>query len=237
MACSSTEGEAGYATAAATVVSLALAVVAAAAVQSSTSALRLARAELERTRIEYELSGASLRAISSAAATGGAKRLSWSFPAQSGSVRALAEPQATKLPLAKAAGSISATLFDDLRVVSPDKLRSRLQIMALNSGGELAALPDADASPQWRRCAASLISRYGQAQKAALTRTEPPQPGRAFWRAGEVWRVRVSSAGWVDDRIVRITGDPAHPAAVIERRFYRGEGEGQCDTLATTKRG
>ena len=62
----------------------------------------------------------------------------------------------------------------------------------------------------------------------------PVDQGEVSWRIGEVWRLQISGAGdgWADDRIVRFTGDPTHPAAVVERRLARGSGKaGVCDRL------
>ncbi|MFZ4608075.1 MAG: hypothetical protein ACOYM5_17665, partial [Caulobacter sp.] len=106
-------------------------------------------------------------------------------------------------------------------------IRARLRALAL-SGADASEIPRLAAAPLWRACAPSLMSPYGQATALSLPASAQPAPGRFAWRAGEVWRLRaLAPDGWADDRIVRLTGDSQHPAAIIERVLVRGQRGGE----------
>jgi hypothetical protein len=219
----------GYATAAAAVVSLAIALVAAAVTGASVEALRSARADLARTQAEYGLAGAQTDAAITVASSKGGGRFLWTLQTVAGPAEALAEPEAPKLGL-KAAASLDGATLDRFGVADPEALKARLSAIA-GTGADPAAVGRADPSPVWRSCAASAISPLGLAPKLGLTKTAPPQTALGVFRGGEVWRIRLSMGGWVDDRLVRFTGSAGRPFAVIARRFHRGEGGGGCDAL------
>jgi hypothetical protein len=157
---------------------------------------------------------------------GGEGRLRW-IP--QGTVEALAEPEAAKVDMAHAAQWDESTMVR-LGVADAAQLRARLAALA---DSEAAAIATADAAPTWRACARSLISPYGSASAPQSAKASSPSGASINWRIGEVWRIRVALAnGWVDDRIVRFTGDLTHPAAVVGRRLMRGDAEGErCDAL------
>lgn len=236
MACSAgssapDRADAGYATAAAALTALALSLVVSAVMGASLTDLRAARAALDRTRAEAALDGAQQMAAAALLDDGAPTRLRWLVPTSSGAVEILAEPEAPKLALAAAADLSDA----DLRALAPGNaaaLRPRLRALAL-AGASAADIGRLGATPLWRSCAASLISPYGRGQSLALSAAATPSQGRFSWRAGEVWRLRaLAPDGWADDRIVRLTGDAEHPAAIIERVFVRGQRGGEpCGTF------
>jgi multidrug efflux pump subunit AcrA (membrane-fusion protein) len=223
--------DAGYATAAAALTALALSLVVSAIMSASLTDLRAARAALDRTRVEASLDGAQQAAVAALLDAGAPARLRWIVPASRGAIEILAEPEAPKLAL-----SAAADLADgELLALAPGEagsIRPRLRALAL-SGASSADVARLGATPLWRACAASSISPYGQGGSLALSTAAPPSQGRFSWRAGEMWRLRaLSPDGWADDRIVRLTGDAEHPAAIIERVLVRGQRGGEpCGVL------
>ena len=225
------EREAGFATAAATIVSLALALIASAGVIAAVTELRLARTDLARERADYALAGAQQEAIAALLTARQEARLKWTQVSASGPISVLAEPQAAKLSLA-AAATAGGGAFAHFALADAPHLASRLNALASADASDFQ-LADADAAPLWRACARSVVSPYGEAKSFTPVKAVAPIAGAVTWRIGETWRVRVSDKdGWFDDRIVRFTGDLAHPAAVVERRLGRTKGgTAACEAL------
>lgn len=236
MACSAARSttdvpDAGYATAAAALTALALSLVVSAVMGASLTDLRAARAAMDRVRVEASLDGAQQVAVAVLLDAGASSRLRWIVPGSQGAIEILAEPEAPKLAV-----SAAADLADEERLPlawgETGSIRPRLRGLAL-SGASSAGIARLGATPLWRACASSLISPYGQGRSYRLSIAAPPSGGRFSWRAGEVWRLRaLSPDGWADDRIVRLTGDAEHPAAIIERVLVRGQRGGEpCRVL------
>lgn len=216
----------GYATAAAALTALALSLMVSAVMGASLTDLRVSRAALARTRTEANLDGVQQAAVVAVLETGQATRLRWFIPSAEGPVEVLAEPEAAKLSLVAAADLADGELLG-LGGSSIASIKSRLRALALSSAdaSDVARLA---AMPLWRACAPSLMSPYGQAADLSLLQAGQPATGRFAWRAGEVWRLRaLSPDGWADDRIVRLTGDAEHPAAIVERVLVRGQRGGE----------
>jgi hypothetical protein len=226
---SGAEREAGYATAAAAVICLTLAMTVSAAVAASVAELRSARAELRQAEAEYAVAGTQARALEILAHSPSGGRLAWRFPAEGGEASVLAEPEETKLAPAQAALLEDAHL-KRFGVTDAAALRTRLAALSKNSVTAVA-LDAADAAPGWRACAASAISASGQGRKLAVGPATAPEAEAGAHHAGETWRLRISLGGWTEDRVVRLTGDQFQPAAIVERRLYRGEGGEQCESL------
>lgn len=216
----------GYATAAAALTALALSLVVSAVMGASLTDLRASRAALARTTTEASLDGVQQAAVVAVLEAGQAGRLRWFIASEQGPVEVLAEPEAPKLSLVSAADLDDSDLAG-LGGVSTASIKSRLRALAL-SGADASEVTRIAALPLWRACASSLISPYGRADALTLSPARQPAAGRFAWRAGEVWRLRaLSPDGWADDRIVRLTGDSQHPAAIIERMFVRGQRGGE----------
>jgi hypothetical protein len=218
--------ESGFATPAAAAISLAVAVMATALTAAGVAELRQAHADLSRTQADYALAGVQTRAVLSVLMAKTTSPLRWS---PTGAAEALAEPEAAKLGLEDAAQLDDASLAR-FGVTDAAQLRTRLAGLVQADAAEITT---ADAAPGWRACARSMISPYGTAPKLQLAKASRPAGASVQWRLGDVWRIRIVLAnGWVDDRIVRFTGNMAHPAAVVERRLMRGQQEGdRCETL------
>lgn len=234
MACSRRdEPEAGYAAPAAMVISLALALTVTAATGASTAELRLARADLRRTQAEYMLAGAHTTATVAMLSSSQSGRLRWRLPGSGEAVEVLAEPEAAKLGLDRAS-VLEDTALRRLGVGDPDGVRAKLLLASGAKAHARGLIRRAETAPVWRECALSAISPYGAAGVLGMSAAEDLSTRSAgpTWRAGEVWRVRVSARGWTDDRIIRFTGDPRHPAAVVEREFGRASSGGEpCRAL------
>lgn len=226
MACSNPTD--GYATPAAMIISLGLALVAVAVAAHSTADMQLARQDLDQARLEYALAGAQTLAavkIMDGAEDGPS---SWDADTEAGVVRVSAEPEGPKLSLVAGARLPDSALVK-FKVADPTALRARLQGLATQPPGD-AEVAEADQSPLWRSCAASLMSPFGQASSLAGPSEQSAVGQSAGGHTGEVWRIKVTSQnGWSDDRLVRFAGDAARPIAVIRRRWTHEGGEGSCD--------
>lgn len=222
--------DAGFATPAATLVALALGVIASAVTASSVMELRLARADLDRARADYALAGAQQEILLSILSARQEARLAWRQGAAAGEISVLAEPESQKVSLAT--GGLDDATLAKLGVQDNAALRGRLATLA-TAGAPSLDIDRADDAPLWRACARSIVSPYGERKAIVPIKAAQPKSGPLSWRIGEVWRLRVASGdGWMDDRIVRFTGDLRHPAAVMERRLRRTSGrEGACESL------
>lgn len=225
--------EGGFATSAAMIASMSLAMVAAALATAGVSELRRARAEHGKLADGYALEAAQRLAALEILQNGAQGRLSWSIESPSGEIGVLAEPEWAKETLA-AAGKDEDHALIRFGVRNPSALADRLAAADFARADE-AWIEGLDPAPLWRRCAASMISRFGGSPKLALAQAETPDHKGFAWRPGEVWRVRASLAdGWVDDRVVRFTGDALQPMSTIERRVSRRKNEeAACAPLIT----
>lgn len=223
--------EDGYATAAAAMISLAISLVVTAVVASSLTDLRLSRAAFEKGRAEAALSGVQDAAVVALLQTEGIHRYRWTISSAVGPVEVLAEPETPKIPAASALTATDGELRG-LGAQNPERLRARLRALRVGAMGALD-LAGLDSSPRWRTCAASVISPYGAGAAAGLTAAGALRPGPFSWRGAEMWRLKaVSKDGWADERIVRFTADTEQPAAIVERRFVRGQMGGEpCQAL------
>lgn len=222
----------GYATPAAAMIGTALAVITIAFVSRSVMELRLARADFQKTQVEYLLAGAHNVALLAIATSNRAPPYRWTVPSLGKAFDVTAEPERPKMALT-GAQSLDDDILDRLGVADHDILRAKLSSLPTVEGLPWAA--DADASRNWKACAGALISFYGAASLAPPLNYVEPEAGKddSKWRAGEVWRISVTDEdGWRDERIVRFTGNGLNPAAVISRRLTRGWKDNlACETL------
>lgn len=220
--------DAGFATASAMIVSLALGLMATALLGVSLEQLRLSRGDLARDKVMFALAGAQNVAAVVLMQVGDQPRLRWTVSATGDPVRMLAEDETKKLALA-AAANLDAEVLTRLEIRDAGPLRQRLQALAASQG---LAVADADTAPLWRACAPSLISFYGQAAKPPRLTAQTPLAVAGASHVGEIWRLRAQLGDWADDRLVRLTGDPGHPVAIVTRRLTRsGKGDAPCDAL------
>lgn len=224
--------DAGYATPAAAVISAAISLVVTALVVRGQSDLRLARAELARTQVEYALGSAQNTAMLAIATSSRPPPYRWTISSLGTAVDVVAEPEWSKMS-PQAFANLDDAAFATLGAADSAPVRARLNSLVL--GPSLAWIADQAASATWRACAPALISVFGRASLPALPAYGEPVSGHqaGFWRAGEVWRVQVTDPeGWRDERIIRFTGNGLNPAAVLGRRLSRGwKGAQTCQNL------
>lgn len=239
MACSSTERDAGYVTTVGAALAFVFALGATVLVARSGIELQAARADLRRTQDEYRLDGLHREAIAALLNDPAAQRLNWRLATPYGPAEVLAESEARKLALASAEQGLDDGTLARLGVTAPQDLRERIKAAARPGASALRVVPALDAAPSWRRCALSLVSPYGAASRIEPLIGGPPVVGaQPNWRVGELWRIRVVALGWADERIVRLTGDPAAPAATVERVLSRANEEpASCERLIAAKTG
>jgi hypothetical protein len=226
------DGEAGYATPAAAVISMAIAGVVTVLSASAFAELRLAKAELVRLQAEYALIAAHNAAMLVISTSDRPPPYRWTQPSMGEAVEVLAEPERPKLSPA-AFAALDPAVFAAL--AGPAAGAARTRAAALRLEPRLAWVADLAPGRVWRDCAPALASPFGAATLPAPPDYAAPEGGRqpALWRSGEVWRIRVTGPqGWRDERIIRFTGAEGAAAVVIGRRFSRvGKGQDQCDQV------
>lgn len=209
----------GFATAGATMTCLALALVATASVAGAVAQLKLARAERQTVDRQFRLDSAQTLAAATLLEGGHSGRRQWSLDVQGVRVSILAEEEAEKASW-RIDSAESRRLADALGIASAADLARDLARMSEDQGASPFTLLNLRSDPAWRRCAMSLLSRYGRSTFVSLPDARPPESGALTWRVGQVWRIRTSDVdGWIDDRVIRFTGDAEAPLAVIDRRW------------------
>lgn len=208
--------DAGYATAAFGIMALGMSLVAAAVMVHAIGELRAARRTLAETRRDAVLDSALTLAADAVMREPETVPLSWSIFIDGQTVKLSAEPEGGKLYVAAATPQAQALILDlaagkpvDVGAVesAPGLAQARIRLVRL-----------AD-SPAWKRCAASLFSPLSRVEQLALVEPRKPAGDAVNWRVGEVWRlVAVDASGRGADTLVRFTGRPADPVALLDRR-------------------
>jgi hypothetical protein len=219
------------------VLSLSLAVICSAVVARSLAALRLSHADFQRGEQELGLDGAHLAAAVVIIRHGEPGAFRWGVTTDQGYAEVIAEPEINKLGLL-AAAALDDDVFDALGVVDPSALKARLYTAASAPPSWLGGL---DSAPLWKQCSDSLLSAYGVSDRPAPLAYVSPErvADKPGWHIGETWRIRITTdTGWRDDRIVRFTGDPEHPEAIVRRAFTKtSSGRGSCDKIMAAMAG
>lgn len=207
--------ENGYATAAFGAIALALAVIATALLAFANFQLRTARIGLRHTQQDALLDGALVLAAKTVMQDSRAAPLVWSREIDGGAVTLLAEPEALKASAQDpdALGSAALAALTDGRPLAPYQPTSDL-------GSDRRALVGRSESPTWRSCAQSFLSPLSASRTVTLTRPSRPVERGLSWRVGEIWRLAAFVDGRGADAVVRFTGDPAAPIAILD--MWRG---------------
>lgn len=208
--------EDGFATVAAMAVSLAIGLTASALLIRAAGDLKAARSDLERTEAGYALDAVQTLVAEDLIAKDPEarhRRIDWG--GISASVRI--EDEAGKLR-PKAAAGLPESWFTSLGVQSAEPIKAILTKRDPRAPLTLEALADLDSNPLWKACAAGAISEAGGASAMAGT-LDPKRLPRTVRLTAE------GEGGWVEDRIVRLTADPAAPILVLDRRLYKRRGE------------
>jgi hypothetical protein len=181
--------------------------------------LRSAERDVGRQRAQLEMEGAAATAAFRLMHETGDPVLLWTEPSNRGDLRVTAEPEARKLAAAEVGFGDNPRL---LRAAFGDRGQDIVGALTALSARERAVskarLAGLDLGTDWRLCGATLVSPYSRLTAFAMAPPRALSPGPLGLRAGEVWRIQVSGGdgGWLD-QVVRLTGDPAAPAAVIEQ--------------------
>jgi hypothetical protein len=211
------EGDDGYATAAAMMVALASSIAATAILAGAVAEQRAARAQLERTTISARMNGLQLLAAGRLNRNSAPGRLQWSGQELGSTFTVLAEPEADKAGIESLQSDPS--LMASLSPLDPAKAEAFLRGQALVDTPRPIA--QADASPLWRACAPSLISYVGRSAPMPRPAPGPLREDGLRPHAGEVWRVMVRADGWSDERLVRLTGNSREPGLTLNRTLGR----------------
>jgi hypothetical protein len=211
----STRDENGYATAAFGAIALSLAVIAAALLAFANFQLRTARIGLRQAQQDAVLDGALVLAAKSVMQESRTAPLAWSGELDGTAVTFLAEPEALKASAQHPEVLGAAALA---RLTSEEALSAPVPPSAL--GSDRRALVNRAKSQQWRSCAQSFLSPLSASEAMILTRPSAPMEDSLSWRVGEVWRLAAYAEGRGADAIVRFTGDPGAPFAVLD--MWRG---------------
>jgi hypothetical protein len=226
--------EAGYTTAAFAALAFVMALIAAGAVLLARQDLRAAASDLRQDQERLELEGIATAAAARLLAEPGSPTLRWTEPSSAGPVVVFVEAEALKIAPAELVRPANLRLVQavagpesaeevahgtPLLAPGPDGVLHREQVAALSS------------AVRWRECAASISSIYSRLTALALPTPRLPSGKSDNLRPGELWRVSVNAAdgAWID-RVVRMTGKPAEPIAVVEDAFGRAPGNrrGSC---------
>lgn len=226
--------EAGYATAAAALISLSLAIVASAVVAQAGSTYRLAKSDLDRSTADAELDAAFVEAEAQVLRSGGAGP--FLLTPASGQVRVRAELESQKLKPG-AAAALNDQALHELNVADAEGLRRRLAALDGASPDDAFRIEALDGASSWRRCALSYVSLFGQENHLSSLVAKAPTQGLSGGLAGEVWRlVGRTTGGAGEERYVRFQGDVHRPVAVLQRRRTpKTMEEGSCPDLVAPK--
>ena len=228
---SANRSDAGLATPAAIIVSLAITTVVTATLLFSLGRLHAAKASLRRTQIDYAMEGAQVSAIVTLMGAP-SRRLSWRIESPSGSIDMVAEPEAQKVAPSAAEKALSDSVLRTLGVVDVAAARGRLAELAAKPKATVQDLQKLEPTRMWAHCARSILSPWGLADKVQLTRTEAPTFGENTSRSGETWRIVATLSGRSDDRTVILTGDTRRPVIARDRQpVQAGKGLLDCETL------
>jgi hypothetical protein len=196
----------GYAAMTAIILCAALSVICAGVLALSHQERRRAARALDALQTHEALNSALVRFSAQIQAPGAGDRLMSS----TGDIKLLAENEAVKWPMEKLdeitpvalAHRTRAVTVEDLHAVARGRIEARLK------------RPVND-------CFRRLLSPFGTASPTDdRPRGEEAGLLRQAMRDGQVWRLRAAGKGRVREQLVRFTGDPARPYAVVADEEY-----------------
>jgi hypothetical protein len=212
--------DAGFLTAVFGVGALALSLVAAAGLQLARTDAQGAARAAARLREAYAADGVATAAAWTIlhAADDGVR--TWREATSQGDFSITVEPEGRKLALDEASGPQGRLALTRWLGPAGDDVAQRLGDLARHKGGvpSRAELITLSPSPLWRRCGLSFLSAHSRLSGNVLGAGQGTQvAGAAMERTGQVWRIAVARGERpMLDRLVRFTGDPKAPAAVVE---------------------
>jgi hypothetical protein len=206
----------GYATAAFMIIAFGIAGIAATLVVFANAELRAARLSMNRVEERARLEGNLVLAADTVMRESQLAPLFWSRDVDGHKVVFLAEPEAGKAsatdPAVLGSEPVTALAADAPLTAEPSRpllsLRSRRDALVGRSSNET-----------WRQCAPSYLSPLSSATTISVAPTTAPTGGAINWRVGEVWRLVAYSQGRAADALVRFTGDPDKPMAILDMQI------------------
>jgi len=231
-------GQAGFATPAATVLSLAIAMLASAVMALSVASLRYERTEFARLRAETALEGAQIQAAAFLSGHRANGPVRWQTNIGRERAEVIAEPETRKLG-PSASPDLIGSVARALGSSDPDRIAAVLSALQTSrSTVAPGSIDDLGGSMLWRRCARSIMSIYGTATDLPNLAFDEPGAASAAGHTAELWRIRITSeTGWVDDRVVRFTGSAEAPLSVAAWSFGRGSPLGLTCQAALARAG
>ena len=213
MACS-TAGEEGYATAAFGVVALCFALIATAVMALAGSQLQSAKRRLDHAVRDAQLEGGLVLAADAVMRDARTVPFNWSREIDGAHMTFVAEPESLKADAANP-DSLGSTLLEAL-AGKPAVASAPAEDAPLRQRRQ--ALLDRSTRSDWRLCAQSFLSPLSASTAATPTPSASPNGDTVNWRVGEVWRLVAFAEGRGADAIVRFTGDPDNPMAILDLR-------------------
>ncbi|WGM40014.1 hypothetical protein [Caulobacter sp. NIBR1757] len=207
--------EDGYATAAFGTLAFALATIAAVLLALAHSEYRHATRAAARAEEAARLEGGLVLAADTVMREEQTFSLSWTAELDGRRAVFLAEPEGLK------------AAADNAETIAPEL------VAELAGRGGVGPTPGGDSSlgarrrlfvnrsdsPLWRHCAPTFFSSLSASPELSARPPVPPVGGAINWRPGEIWRLVVYTEGRGADAIVRFTGDPAQPMAILDTRI------------------
>lgn len=223
---SSKNNDAGFFTPMFGGMAIAIALVALAYTQIVRSQELASRGEWDRLRQDYAAAGVMNLAAWTVMHQVGTPTVSWDEATNVGPMRVTVEPEMRKLALSEISGTRA---FERLKRIMPgsDAMDVVRKMQALSSAGGRPPTRDAlrqvSDLPAWRDCGLTVVSPYSRLTDNALAPVSRRLDGKPSLRAGEVWRISVVRDKRVLlDWVVRFTGDPKAPIAVIDQLVGEG---------------
>lgn len=212
-----------------------LALVAVAGAQLARTDEIASRRQWERTQELYAAEGVATIAAWRVLHEPETPTLEWVEPLGDRRFEVRAEPEFRKLSLAEVGGRRGRErLRSLLGAADADRLAGALAVAlgqgAPNAGLSRHAIHDLSDAPAWRACGLGLVSAHSRLTDLGLAPPRAPGGDVLNTRAGEVWRIAVSSGDrLILDRLVRFTGRTGEPLAIIDQ-IETGLPPGACVT-------
>lgn len=210
-------GDDGFMTPAFGGVAIALALVAFASARLAQTEEIASRRGWEKTQELYRAEGVATIAAWRVLHMDGAPTLAWTEPTDLRPMAVWAEPEHRKLGLAEIGGQQGRSRLSAL-LGAQEAERLVSSLGTWSQPPSRLTLRSASPSPAWRACGLTLVSTQSRLTNNALSPVQTPVTAALDLRAGEVWRIAISSEGrLVLDRLVRFTGDAQRPVAVLDQ--------------------
>jgi len=245
MACSQAispraDDEAGYVTAVFAGLTFMLALVGIAGALLARQQLIAADADARHLTEAYDFEGRATAAALRLLKENGAPTLRWREASDYGVLTITLEPEGLKVSAAELARPQNDDLIAGV-VGRSEAYDIQKKAAALQPGADgavhRAQLLRLSEVSRWRDCAATLVSPFSRLTAFNVAPPSSLTGEGSDAHAGEVWRITIDApdGAWLD-RIVRLTGSPAAPAAIVDEDVGRVPGNGRTSCLPALAR-